>query len=157
MDRRLAILLALVVCSAGLATGVEAERVLVVADAESGERLLTVPVEEGTEVTLAYTHSVEKTPVEDRYVVTGTDLDNTLMRFQSYGWGLPASENVTMREGWFVFDPDRTYDSIVVTPGKIAGHELRIDGRSYDLVELSSANAVRLTVERESHLLSVYM
>ncbi|WP_435345512.1 DUF1850 domain-containing protein [Haloarchaeobius sp. HRN-SO-5] len=156
MGRRLTVLMALVVCTAGFAVGSPAERVLVVADADTGDRLLTVPVDEGTAVTLAYTHSVEKTPVEDRYVVNGTSLDNTQMRFQSYGWGLPAGANVSERDGWFVFDPDRSYESVVVQPGRIAGHELWVDGETYDLVELSSASAIRLSVERRRGPLPVY-
>lgn len=150
MLRRLAVLLAVVVCLAGVAVWSPGGQLLVVADAETGERLLTVPVESGTTVTLAYTHSVEQTPVEDRYVVDGERLDNTLMRFQSYGWGLPAGADVTERDGWFVFDPDRSYGSLVVQPGRVAGHELRVDGERYDLVALSDARAVRLSVERRS-------
>ncbi|WP_256298927.1 DUF1850 domain-containing protein [Haloarchaeobius salinus] len=158
MDRRLAVPLAVVVCVvltvfvAGLVAGLPSERVLVVSDASTGEHLLTVPVEEGAPVTLAYTHSVERTPVEDRYVVRGSALDNVEMRFQSYGWGLPADANVTTRDGWFVFDPDRTYERVVVSPGEIAGHELRVDGTTYDLVALSSGRSVRLSVERRSVL-----
>jgi len=125
---------------------------LTVSDADTGEVLLSTPVSDGDNITLAYTHSVEKTPIEDVYRVNGTQLDNTLMRFQSYGWGLPARENVTLAGGWFVFDPDRSYDAFYVTPGRIAGHTLRVDGRSYDLVALSNASSVRISVDHHSLL-----
>lgn len=148
--RFVAVALALAVVSVGLVAATSSERVLVVEDADTGERLLTVPVHEGSTVTLAYTHSVEKTPVEDVYTVNGTGLDNTVMRFESYGWGLPARENVTLRDGWFVFDPDRSYDELYVKPGRVADHTLRVDGRAYDLVELSNANSVRITVTRRT-------
>lgn len=154
--RFVAVALALAVVGAGLVAATSSERVLVVEDADTGQRLLTVPVHEGSTVTIAYTHSVEKTPVEDVYTVDGVRLDNTLMRFKSYGWGLPARENVTARNGWFVFDPDRSYAELYVKPGRVADHRLQVDGTSYDLVELSNAGSVRITVVRRtpiSHLL----
>ena len=148
--RFVAVALVLAVVSVGLVAGTSSERVLVVEDADTGERVLTVPVHEGSTVTLAYTHSVEKTPVEDVYTVDGTQLDNTLMRFESYGWGLPARENVTLRNGWFVFDPERSYAELYVKPGRIADHTLTVDGTTYDLVELSNARSVRITVTRRT-------
>ncbi|WP_255194832.1 DUF1850 domain-containing protein [Halorarius litoreus] len=153
MDARRLVVVALVVVagSAGFVAA-QPDRVLVVEDADTGDRLLTVPVEDGSTVTLTYTHSVEKTPVEDVYTVDGTRLDNSLMRFESYGWGLPAREDVRLEDGWFVFDPDRTYDEFYVKPGRIAGHTLTVDGETYDLVELSNASSVRIAVERRSPL-----
>ena len=157
MNRRrlVAVAAALVLVTAAVSAGFVAaqpQRVLVVEDADTGDSLLAVPVHEGSTVTLAYTHSVEKTPVEDVYTVNGTRLDNTLMRFESYGWGLPARANVTLRNGWFVFDPDRSYEEFYVKPGRVAGHTLTVDGRTYDLVELSNASSVRISVERRDGL-----
>jgi len=154
--RLVAIALAIAVVSAGFVATTSSERVLVVEDAETGERLVTVPVDDGATVTLAYTHSVEKTPVEDVYTVDGTNLDNTLMRFKSYGWGLPSRENVTLRNGWFVFDPERSYSEVYVKPGRIADHTLRVDGTAYDLVELSNASSVRITVIRRTPLSGLF-
>ncbi len=122
------------------------ERVLVVADADTGEPILVSPVEDGTEVTLAYTHSVEKTPVHDVYAVDGSELEMTEMRFQSYGAGLPARANVTTENGWFVFDPPGRYERIYVAPGDVANHELRVGDERYDLVELSGGESVELFV-----------
>lgn len=123
------------------------ERVLAVEDAETGERLLTVPVSEGTTVALNYTHSVEKTPVLDVYEVNGTELEMTRMEFQSYGAGLPSQAEVNVTEnGTFVFDPEGSYEHLYVTPGHIAGHELIVGERTYDLVELSDGRSVKLHV-----------
>ncbi|WP_338730133.1 DUF1850 domain-containing protein [Haladaptatus sp. DJG-WS-42] len=141
------------VCSAGLATAIPGERVLVVEDAATGEQLLSVPVAENTTVNLSYTHSVEKTPVYDIYEVRGTHLENTEMRFQSYGWGLPARENVHSENGFFVFNPtNRSYDELYVKPGRIAAHRLTVGEQTYDLVSLSDAHSVRITVESRSVL-----
>ncbi|WP_276261390.1 DUF1850 domain-containing protein [Haloglomus litoreum] len=140
----------LVACSlvlAGAAVAAPVDRTLVVRDADSGAALLTVDVHEGSNVTLAYTHSVEKTPVRDIYTVTGTALDNTEMRFRSYGWGLPAREAVRLEDGWFVFDPDRRYEAFNLQPAAVAGHRLYVDGEPYDLVARSD-DPVRISIER---------
>ena len=132
-------------------TAAGGERTLVVEDAETGERLLAVPVAEGTTVALNYTHSVEKTPVLDVYAVDGTELEMVRMEFRSYGAGLPARADVTITENdTFVFDPEGSYDRLYVTPGPIAGHELVVGDRTYDLVDLSDARTVTLSVARGS-------
>ncbi len=124
------------------------EKVLVVADADTGEPILVAPVENGTRVTLAYTHSVEKTPVRDVYAVDGSRLEMVEMRFQSYGAGLPARADVTRENGWFVFDPAGSYATVPAAPGEVAGHELRVGDRRYDLVALSGGESVELFVVR---------
>jgi hypothetical protein len=127
-------------------------RVLVVADAASGEHLLEAPVESGTPVALEYTHSVEKSRVLDGYVVRGDRLVMMRMEFKSYGWGLPARASVNESNGTFAFDPTYASEDLIVKPGRIAGHELRVGDRTYDLVALSEARAVRLSIEQRSVL-----
>lgn len=128
------------------ATSLPAGQALVVETADSGEELLRVPVEENTTVALEYTHSVEKTRVLDAYAVRGGELVMTRMEFQSYGWGLPARVNVSQENGSFVFDPDGSFEELYVKPGRIAGHELHVGDRTYDLVALSDANSVRMYI-----------
>ena len=130
-------------------TGVDPDdvRTFVVADAESGERLLELPVEDGSELTLAYTHSVEKTPVEERYVVNGTDLENDRIVFNSFGAGLPADADVTWTDDGLVATVDRTYERLYVAPGSIAGHERCVGEDRYDLVDLADGERVVLFVE----------
>lgn len=143
------------VALAGVAAAVPAGTVLVVADAESGERLLVAPVGENTTVALEYTHSVERTPVRDVYAVRGDRLAMTRTEFESYGWGFPAGANVTRENGSFVARPDRSYAAVTVKPGRIAGHELVVGDRRYDLVGLSDARAVRMHVTDRSTLAAV--
>lgn len=150
--RRLAAVLVVVCLVAGVGAATDGGRTLVVEDAETGETLLSVPVSDGTPVALEYTHSVEKTRVLDGYVVDGTQLTMTRMEFRSYGAGLPARANVTTENGSFVFDPEGSYDELYVKPGRIAGHRLHVGEETYDLVALSEARSVRLTVERRSTL-----
>ncbi|MFC4359766.1 DUF1850 domain-containing protein [Halobium salinum] len=138
---------------AGVAAAVPGGQALVVEDADTGERLLTVPVDEGATVALEYNHSVEKTRVLDVYEVRANgSLEMTRMEFESYGWGLPARADVRKENGTFVFDPEGVYDEIYVTPGDVAGHRLHVGDRTYDLVERAGEESVRLTVVRRSAL-----
>ncbi len=120
---------------------------LVVADAETGDRLLEVAVTDGDEVTLAYTHSVEKTPVKDVYVVDGAALHMDRMVFSSFGAGLPSEANVTHTEDGFVVSVDQRFEDLYVVPGSIAGHTLHVGETCYDLVERADGATVRLFVE----------
>ena len=152
--RRTVVVLAILTCLlAGVAAAVPGGQALVVEDADTGERLLSVPVEAGTTVSLEYNHSVEKTRVLDVYEVRANgSLEMTRMEFESYGWGLPARADVRQENGTFVFDPEGIYDEIYVTPGDVAGHRLHVGERTVDLVDLVGEESVRLTVVRRSAL-----
>lgn len=136
----------------GGATALPGDRALVVEDAASGERLLTVPVENGSTVAIEYTHSVEQTPVLDVYVVDGNRLVMTRMEFESYGWGLPATADVELVNGTFVAHPDWSGTELYLSPGRIAGHRLHVADRSYDLVARADARPVRITIVQRSAL-----
>lgn len=118
---------------------------LLVEDAATGEPMLAIPVANGTNVTLAYTHSVEKTPVRDVYRVDGDRLVMVRMEFSSFGAGLPARANVTeTADGTYVYDPPGSFEELYVQPGEVAGHRLLVGDREFDLVELSDGRTVRL-------------
>jgi hypothetical protein len=124
-----------------------ADRTLIVADAETDDRLLEIPVDQGDEVKIAYTHSVQKTPVEDVYVVDGSTLRADRSVFHSFGAGLPT-ENVERTDEGYVVEGDERYDELAVTPGTIAGHELIVGTERYDLVEATSGSVVLSLVDR---------
>lgn len=148
-----AVLVAALVVGLGSAASASLAGLELVVEDDRGEAVLTVPVEEGTTVSLEYTHSVEKTDVIDVYAVDGTDLRMTRMEFDSYGAGLPsgaAVERAPDGEG-YVYHPDRTYDRIEVSPGERAGHELVVDGEHYDLVALSDGRPVSIYVADRSN------
>lgn len=145
--------LVLALALAGGAAAMAPERALVVEDADTGERLLVEPVENETTVTLAYNHSVEGSPVRDVYAVRGDQLVMTRMEFASYGWGFPAQANVTRENGSFVSHPDDVrLTELYVSPGYVAGHELYVGDETYDLVERSNGEAVRIHIEHRSLL-----
>lgn len=154
-NRRLVVAVVSVVFAAllvGSAAAVPVGTTLVVSDADTGAVLVSHPVHDGSTVDLAYTHSVQKTPVHDVYTVRGDTLVNTKMTFESYGWGLPARQDVREVNGTLVFDPDWEGRHLYVTPGRVAGHELVVDGHRYDLVALSNASSVRIELTDRSAL-----
>jgi len=136
----------------GATVTLPADRTLVVERADTGETIVTHPVENGTTVALEYTHSVEKSRVYDGYTVRGEKLVMTRMEFESYGWGLPAGANVTREDGHLVYDPEGSMRELYVSPGQIAGHRLHVGDRTYDLVNRSNGESVRISVERRSPL-----
>ncbi|WP_117593887.1 DUF1850 domain-containing protein [Haloprofundus halophilus] len=149
----LASLAVLALVLAGGAVATQPDRAVVVEDADTGERLLTAPVENDTTVTLAYNHSVEGSPVRDVYAVRGDELVMTRMEFASYGWGFPAQANVTRENGTFVHRPDDVrLTELYVSPGDVAGHRLRVGDETYDLVSRSNGDTVRIHVEHRSIL-----
>lgn len=140
LSRRTVVASALALVGAGASTvavsSTAADRTLIVdetdSDSDSDERLFEIPVDDGDEVALEYTHSVERTPVEDIYVVDGPVLRGDRMVFHSHGAGLPTDDIERTDEG-FVTEATGTYDVLRVSPGPVAGHELVVDGERYDL------------------------
>ncbi|OVE83664.1 DUF1850 domain-containing protein [Natronolimnobius baerhuensis] len=135
-------ILAVVGATAAVVAPTAAGQTLVVSDAETGENLLEIPVEDGDEVTLAYTHSVEKTPIEDVYVIEETTLQMDRMVFRSHGAGLPSDEAIEQTDEGYVVSSDERYEDLGVVPGEIAGHELVVGDDRYDLVERSDGPVV---------------
>ena len=143
-----------VVAAVAAAAGTVAatETVLVVTD-DSGEELLVTPVEEDTEVTVEYTHSVEKTLVRDVYVARDGELVMTRMEFSSFGAGLPSHADVEAVDGRYVYrPPERGYDPLRVTTGHVADHDLLVGDERHDLAEMADGGTVELRIETRLRL-----
>ncbi|ERG96210.1 DUF1850 domain-containing protein [Haloquadratum walsbyi] len=144
-------IIVLIVASVG--TSIAPGFVLIVEDADTEETYIHQPVTNGTTFSIEYTHSVEKTRVSDEYQVSGQQLINTRMEFESYGWGLPTSVSVTNRNGTFVYepsDPITTMSELFLSPGRIANHTLIVSDQRYSLITQTNANDVRIHIERQS-------
>ncbi len=140
---------AVVVAGATAVAAAGDERRLVVTDLASGDRYLDVAVSEGDGVVLAYTHSVEKTPVRDVYVVEGEALRMERTEFSSFGAGLPTDGVYRIEDGYAV-DNDERFTELTVAPSDVAGHELVVDGERHDLT--GAEGSVAITVEAGSFL-----
>ena len=138
-----------VLASASLLAAPAADSRTLIVTGEDGTELLATPVDPETEVAVEYTHSVEKTTVRDVYEPSDGGLVATRMEFSSFGAGLPASADVTERDGRYVYRPPATtFEPLRLKTGQIADHDLIVGGDRYDVSAMSGNGAVELTVER---------
>lgn len=115
---------------------------------DDGSDLVAVPVDDGDQVALEYTHSVERTLVTDVYVVDDGALVDDRMLFSSFGAGLPSHAEVTRDGDRYVYEPpEQRHDPLVVSTGHIAGHELVVDGDRYDLAGRADGATVSIRIE----------
>lgn len=124
-----------------------ADTTLVVADADTDDRVFEFAVTEGDEVAIAYTHSVQKTPVRDIYVVEDQWLRADRSVFHSFGAGLPT-ENIDRTEDGYVVEGSERYNELRVVPGPVAGHELIVNEQRYDLVDAADGQLVLFVTNR---------
>ena len=58
-----------------------------------------------SEVTVAWTHSVEKTRWEERYAISGSMLTLVEARVQAMGAGMEPAVDAVLRDGWWRWTP----------------------------------------------------
>lgn len=133
-------------CLAVVGSVAVADDQLVVTDS-SGTEQLTIPIEEGSTVTIEYTHSVEQTLVRDSYAVDDGAFVMERMEFSSFGAGLPAQADVRVEDGRYVYEPPaQRHTTLRVTTGQIADHDLIVDGQRYDLATIADGETVELRI-----------
>lgn len=100
-------------------------------------------VNAGTPVTLAYTHSVQKTMVYE-YLEVNKKEDGFILKstkYQSLGAGLPFTpETGTLKkeDGWFVIeDIDKPYPDLAIRNGVTNEGHLTVDGTEYALADIT--------------------
>lgn len=142
-----ALIITVLIAAGAAAFGATPPPTLVVSDSQTDRVLYSTAVSEGTSLELRYTHSVERSPVTERYRVTDGQLRQTVIIFESYGWGLPAGADVEEVRGQFHAPMDRRYDELMITPGPIADQQLSVDGTQLALYELAGRSSVRITIE----------
>lgn len=105
-----------------------------------------IPVGKGDTFSLKYTHSVQKTPVIETFVVVAADefvLDSTVYR--TYGVGLPflPGEGRFERQGddFVLTGIGRRFDKVSVHAGPIAGLVMEIKDRKIPLHSLHDGGA----------------
>ena len=126
---------------------------LVVSDAD-GTELATFQLEEGDEVAIEYTHSVERTLVTDVYRVSDGALVDDRMLFSSFGAGLPSTAEVEVAGDRYVYyPPERRYEHLSVSTGPVADHDLVVDGERHDLAALADNGTVRLRIDTTPRLI----
>ena len=108
--------------------------------AETGKSLAfsTFP---GDRWNIRFTHSVEKTPWEEFFLVNGAnDMTLTHTRFQSFGWGYPysaADGRISQTgDGRFMLEMHRPYKSVKLRVAKQAMQHVIHGKDDYSLVDI---------------------
>jgi hypothetical protein len=91
------------------------------------------------EFTIAYVHSVTRTPVAERYRIAGSEIVETELYFEQHGPGLPtaadAGGSFTRRDGGFVVTMDRHFPAIVMQVHRDQSPRLHSGMDSLDLAQ----------------------
>ena len=141
---------AVAVCLVVAASVLGGATVLVITD-DAGNELATFSVDEGDEVALEYTHSVERTLVTDVYRVSDGALVSDRMLFSSFGAGLPSEADVErLGDRYVYYPPDMRYEQLSVSTGPIADHDLVVDGDRHDLAAMADNGTVQLRIDTQS-------
>ncbi|MFO7927301.1 MAG: DUF1850 domain-containing protein [Halobacteriota archaeon] len=137
-----------VVCVVAVAATVFAGTTTLVVSDGNGTDLAMFPVHDGSEVTIEYTHSVEKTLVSDVYRVSDGALVDDRMLFSSFGAGLPSEADVEREDDRYVYyPPEQRYERLSVSTGPVADHDLIVDGERHDLHALADDGTVQFRIE----------
>jgi hypothetical protein len=129
--------------------------VVLVSDA-AGRILAEEPISTGDQVSVRYTHSVEKTPVNETYIVDAEGrLALTFATLESSGAGLPSDASYEVEQGingtFIVHYSGRVYDSITYGTGNISRHVVIIGGKEYDIFDkLKENNKFNIVITRDS-------
>lgn len=109
-------------------------------------RTIPVPARQGDTFSLKYTHSVQKTPVAENFVIVAAGhllLDSTV--YQSYGVGLPAlaGEGRFERRGdtFVLTGLERRFEKVVIHAGPEARHTIEYRGQTIPLHALHEGGA----------------
>jgi len=117
-------------------------RKFIILNYNTNQILYLSSVKPGDRFSIIYTHSVNKSPVEDQFII---DDEYKIMLFKSifksFGAGIPATSDNGIR---FEFFKDRIevlynrrIDKFLLSIGTIADHRFVMDGKNIRLSELS--------------------
>ncbi len=129
--------------------------VIIISDA-GGRMLIEEPVRPGDMVSVNYTHSVEKTYVNETYVV---DPEGRLAlysaAFQSSGAGLPSDASYEIEQGdngqFIIRHYNRTYDEVTYGTGNISRHRVIVGNSEYNIYDkLKENNKFSIRISRDS-------
>ncbi len=134
--------------------GFYANQLVVSVNPDSGQKKLSFDTYVGDLWYIEFTHSVQKTPVQEYFLVQG--VDNLLMKetiYQSLGVGLPflpsdGKLNVT-KDGHFVLAMNRKFETVKVRTGLEACPRIYHSGTVYPIYEIyEPGTLVEIKVEK---------
>ena len=100
--------------------------------------LLALPAGDAT-FAITYVHSVTRTPVEERYRISGSEIIESEIRFEQHGPGLPTEADpggtFARSDGRFIVTMDRHFPEIVMQVHADQSPRLSAGSRSIDLAQ----------------------
>jgi hypothetical protein len=113
---------------------------LTLASHPDGLRLATLALTAGdASFAITYFHSVTRTPVLERYELSGAEIVETELRFTQHGPGLPteadAGGTLTVSDGGFVVTMNRRFPAFVMQVHADQTPRLVIGARVIDLAQ----------------------
>lgn len=131
------------------------KRTLVLSDEDSGQVYLELPMKDGDEFSVAYTHSVHLTPVIETYEVRDTEIYVVAAKFYTFGAGMQTDypEGVT-----YTYDDDGAISltgyntmckDLIYCVSKLYDHTLTYNGQEYSLGNIcGKGSLVRFEIKR---------
>ncbi|MGI6453913.1 MAG: DUF1850 domain-containing protein [Syntrophomonadaceae bacterium] len=121
------------------------------------DNLVIIPLYDEHEFTYGYIHSVQKTPVQEHFVVAPDDqLLLTSTTYQSFGVGLPflpEEGKLSHINGKYVLEINRRFDKVNIGFIPLACQKISYDGRDYDFNDYFKSGAMlEVRVEHYSPL-----
>lgn len=133
-------------------SGNQEEVMLVFKHARTGDVIFQSPATVGSEITLSWIHSVEKTPWNETYQIQH-DHQLLLKRtsFQSYGAGVDHQKGeIKMENGFIIYDNiDEYFDELTWIHSHHTKHEIKMNDETIlSVTDLPHHEPIKLSVEK---------
>ena len=113
-------------------------KILLAVDFKTNEYIKFWRIKDGESFTIEYTHSVQRTPVSETYIIDKDKIILTESYFQSYGAGLPATTPYEFQitdKGFRVYEINEIMEYLIYrTGGEIANHKLILRDKEYNFL-----------------------
>ncbi len=153
------VLLALVGCLAALRLEIVAEPVLILSD-RIGKTVASFRLRDGF-FEHVFVHSVNKTPVHERFVVEGSGTDCAMklyeLRYQSIGSGMPsdAENGFRLEDDEFILSMDRSFKKIPVSVSPLEGHGIVIGKAFTPFTKWFRTGSLVVLTARMTHIIRI--
>jgi hypothetical protein len=115
---------------------------LVLSDVKTEEVLFRAEAPEGTAFSVSFTHSVNKSPVSEHYIIKDGAVFLESLRYRAFGAGMPSEpdpgQTLRYEDGEMVIEGyDREMPYLVYFVGRQAGHVLHLEDEDIPLNEIA--------------------
>ncbi|NCB41542.1 MAG: DUF1850 domain-containing protein [Clostridia bacterium] len=134
-------------------------KMLVVSSQKTGKTICTLPIAEGEILDIQFTHSVNLSPITDRYQIRGATLILQSTVFQTYGAGVPILDDglgksfAQTEEGFEISGIDLPRREIPIMLQQVPDHRIFYRKEMIHLLDFANAGTIiELTVDNISFM-----